>query len=253
MSDLEQKYNRKELITGIVIKMVAVIASAYGMIRTMDSLKSFTYFTNLSNILIDIVLVIFICMDICLLIWDGKKDCKKNWMYIVKFMATISITLTFVIYLTLLAPTNEEGFLQAYLSNGAGSLCVHFIAPVLAIADFILYDYRYRSTKVHALFATVPPLMYVAFVVIAANLGMRWGENMYEPYNFMNFGAKTGWFGFDLSILGSETLGIGVFYMIVVLFFIFWGVGLIYLALKNIRRKAKLSNQGQIPFDPNLI
>ena len=38
MSDLEQKYNRKELITGIVIKMVAVIASAYGMIRTMDSL-----------------------------------------------------------------------------------------------------------------------------------------------------------------------------------------------------------------------
>ena len=74
MSDLEQKYNRKELITGIVIKMVAVIASAYGMIRTMDSLKSFTYFTNLSNILIDIVLVIFICMDICLLIWDGKKD-----------------------------------------------------------------------------------------------------------------------------------------------------------------------------------
>lgn len=80
----------------------------------------------------------------------------------------------------------------------------------------------------------------MAFVVIAATLGMRWNENMYAPYNFMNFGAKTGWFGFDLSILGAETLGIGVFYMIIVLFLIFWGIGLIYLAMKNVRRSKEL-------------
>lgn len=45
MSDLETKYNRRELIIGIIIKAVAVAASVYGMIRTIDSLKSFTYFT----------------------------------------------------------------------------------------------------------------------------------------------------------------------------------------------------------------
>lgn len=239
MSDLETKYNRRELIIGIIIKAVAVAASVYGMIRTIDSLKSFIYFTNLSNILIDIVLVMFIYMDIRLLASEGAKDSKENWAYILKFMATISITLTFLIYLTLLAPTNEKGFVMAYLCNGAGSFCVHMVTPVLAIADFILFDYRYCSTKKHALFATIPPLVYVAFVVIAATLGMRWNENMYAPYNFMNFGAKTGWFGFDLSILGAETLGIGVFYMIIVLFLIFWGIGLIYLTMKNVRRKSK--------------
>lgn len=147
MSDLETKYNRRELIIGIIIKAVAVAASVYGMIRTIDSLKSFTYFTNLSNILIDIVLIMFIYMDIRLLASEGAKDSKGNWAYILKFMATISITLTFLIYLTLLAPTNEKGFVMAYLSNGAGSFCVHMVTPVLAIADFILFDYRYRSTK----------------------------------------------------------------------------------------------------------
>lgn len=241
MNDSEQKYNRQELIIGIMIKAVAVIASVYGMIRTIDSLKSFTYFTNLSNILIDIVLMMFIYMDIRLLISNGKSTCKKNWAYIVKFVATISITLTFIVYLTMLAPTDKNGFLSAYLKKGAGSLCVHFITPVLAIVDFILYDYRYRSTKLHALFATIPPLSYVVFVVIASSFGMRWGENMYAPYNFMNFGAKTGWFGFDLSLMGSDTLGIGVAYMIVALFLIFWGVGLIYLAIKNVRRKKKIN------------
>ena len=37
----------------------------------------------------------------------------------------------------LLAPTNSQGFIGAYLNNGAGSLCVHFITPVLAIIDFL--------------------------------------------------------------------------------------------------------------------
>ena len=37
---------------------------------------------------------------------------------------------------------------------------------------------------------------------------------MLAPYNFLNYGAPTGWFGFDLSLLGSKTLGIGTFYMI---------------------------------------
>lgn len=242
MKILEKEYNKKELFAGLVIKLIALVASVYGMIRTMDSLKSFTYFTNLSNILIDIVLVIFIYLDINIISSDGKKNYKGNWAYVLKFMATISITLTFLIYLTLLAPTNENGFIYAYMTNGAGSLCVHMVAPVLAIADFILFDYKYRSTKLHALFATIPPLVYVAFVVIMAGCGMRWGDDMYAPYNFLNFGAETGWFGFDLSLLGAKTLGIGVFYMIVVLFFIFLGIGEVYLWIKNIRkRNRKLS------------
>lgn len=60
---------------------------------------------------------------------------------------------------------------------------------------------------------------------------------MYAPYNFLNFGAATGWFGYDLSKLGSESLGIGVAYMIIVLLLIFIGIGFMYLKIKDIRNK----------------
>ena len=234
------EFNKNEVIAGIVIKLIAILASVYGLYMSIYSAMSFTYFTNLSNILIDIVLLIFLVSDIMLLLSKENQKNKKNWLYIVKYMATISITITFLIYLTLLAPTNKLGFINAYLNNSAGSLCLHFITPLLAIFDFMLFDYKYSSNKAHAVFATIPPLLYVVFVVIAASCGMRWKVDMYAPYNFLNFGAETGWFGFDLSQLGSKTLGVGVAYMIVVLLLIFIGIGELYLMMKNKRRKSRM-------------
>ena len=63
-------------------------------------------------------------------------------------------------------------------------------------------------------------------------------SDMLAPYNFLNYGASTGWFGFDLSLLGSKTLGIGTFYMIVVLLIIFIGLGKLYF--KNQRKQRKI-------------
>ena len=125
------------------------------------------------------------------------------------------------------------------MGNGCGSLCVHFVCPVLAIPDFCLFDYLYRSGKLHVFFSIVPLLCYVGGIVALAYMGVRWNGTMYAPYNFLNFGAKTGWFGFDLGQIGKETLGIGVAYMIAVLVIIFIGIGMAYLAIKNARRKNK--------------
>lgn len=230
-------YRKKELILGLLIKAAAIAASVYGMWRTMTGILSLTYFTNLSNLFMDMVLILFFIVDFILLASGGERIYKKNWQYIVKYMATIGITLTFLVYLTLLAPTSQVGFLNAYLQNGAGSLCVHLIAPILAILDFLWFDYRYKSNPAHIIFAVLPPLVYVGFIVLAAQLGLRWNETMSAPYNFLNFGAPTGWFGFDLSLLGAETLGIGVFYSIVLLLILFIGIGQIYLVWKEQKQK----------------
>ena len=56
---------------------------------------------------------------------------------------------------------------------------------------------------------------------------------MYAPYNFLNYHAETGWFGFDLSLMGWKTLGIGVFYMIVLLSIIFILIGKLFLFLRS--------------------
>ena len=45
-------------------EIIAVVASLYGMLQSLDHWMFFTYFTNLSNIFIDIMLVIFIIYDL---------------------------------------------------------------------------------------------------------------------------------------------------------------------------------------------
>ena len=135
-------------------------------------------------------------------------------------------------FLTILAPTYKEGIIYVYLAYVFGSLCVHFITPILAIIDFLLFSKEYKSKNIHILYSTIPPLLYVLFVVIASELGLRWG-NMHAPYNFLNYKAPTGWFGFDLSLISWETLGIGVFYMIILLSMIFMIIGKIFLWLKE--------------------
>ena len=224
--------NNKKIITSIIIKSIAIISSVYGIIRTYFSPLTFTYFTTLSNIFVSSILLVFLIREIYFLKTKKKLD-YKNYLYITKFIATISITLTFFVFLTLLAPTWSNGFIDAYLYNGAGSLCVHFITPILSIIDFILFDDDYKSNKKHAIYGIIPPLSYVLFIVILGQFGVRWFNGMYAPYNFLNYGSPTGWFGFDLSLLGWETLGIGVFYSVFLLSLLFVLVGRIFIFIRN--------------------
>ena len=224
--------NKRDLLISMIIKMIAIVVSIYGMTRSFSGIMFFTYFTNLSNIFVDVVLFIFFMYDI--LLWKQKEINIKQMMYIVKFMATISITLTFFVYMLLLAPTYETGFIGAYLNNGAGSLCVHLINPLLAIIDFLVFDYHYQSERSHVLYAVIPPLVYVGFVIVLGQVfQIRWNDVMLAPYNFLNYGAKTGWFGFNLSLFGPTTLGIGSFYMIIILLIIFIGLGTLFLKVKR--------------------
>ncbi len=220
---------KKETKIALALKIIAVIASIYGMCRNFDD-SSFTYFTNLSNVFMDVMLVISIINDIVKA--KKEKGIMSNKTYLVKFLATISITLTFLVYMLILAPTYDEGFITAYLYNGAGSLCVHFVMPILAIIDFILFDKAYKSENKHVFYAIIPPLLYVGFVIILMENGYVWRAGP-APYNFLNYKAPTGWFGFDLSVVNKETLGVGVFYMIILLSAIFVGLGKLYLKVRK--------------------
>ncbi len=235
------KYQRRDVIISIILKVIAILSSVYGLFLTLNSWKIITYFTTLSNIAIDLILCVFLILDIQLLVSDGKVNRKSNLLYIIKFLMTLSITITFLVFMFILAPTMPGGIWIAYFDYYGYSFCLHFLTPLLAIIDFILYDYGYVSDFKHALYATIPPLLYVVFVAIAGYSGMRWGNNMSAPYNFLNFGAPTGWFGFDLSLLGPDTLGIGVAYMVVVLVLFFIALGSLFLFMKDTRRKAKMN------------
>lgn len=214
----------------IIIKVVAVFASIYGMSWSIFDDGFMTFFTNLSNIFVDVGLLVS-------LVYVIKDKKPSNKWYLCRFLLTVSILLTFLIYMLVLAPTFANGFFAAYANNHFGSFCVHFVTPVLAIADFIIYDIDFVTKKIYAFIGIIPPLMYVVYIVILGQcFSYRWYGYMYAPYNFLNYGAPCGWFGIKPGTMGADTLGIGVAYMIFVLCIIFILLGLFILKICNIRK-----------------
>lgn len=261
----------REYASRTAIRAIAIVASVYGMAASWEGWMSLTYFTNLSNLAVCVAMVGSLALDSVAFARarssatsatsatsaardsaaqasatqaDAWFDTKSNAWYVFKFMVTIAIAVTFTLYLCFLAPTNKLGFVGAYMNNGCSSLCVHAIAPLLAIADFVLFDYRFRSTRAHLYVATVPPLLYVAYAVMLSEcVGVRWGVHaMRAPYNFLNYGAPAGWFGFAPQTFNVTTLGVGVLYLLIVFTLIFIGVGRVFLALKDARARAILQN-----------
>lgn len=261
----------REYASRTAIRAIAIVASVYGMAASWEGWMSLTYFTNLSNLAVCVAMVGSLALDSVAFARarssatsatsatsaaqdsaaqasatqaDAWFDTKSNAWYVFKFMVTIAIAVTFTLYLCFLAPTNKLGFVGAYMNNGCSSLCVHAIAPLLAIADFVLFDYRFRSTRAHLYVATVPPLLYVAYAVMLSEcVGVRWGVHaMRAPYNFLNYGAPAGWFGFAPQTFNATTLGVGVLYLLIVFTLIFIGVGRVFLALKDARARAILRN-----------
>lgn len=223
--------SKKDIWIRIIIRIIVIISSIYGILKTSTSLKSLTYFTTLSNIFIIAIFLVFLIYDFKAL-FTKKKTKISNNLYLTKFLATISITLTFLVFLLILAPTMPGGIIQAYLINDAGSLCVHFITPLLAIIDFLIFDYDYKSKDIHILYSIIPPICYVILIIVLSKLGMRWGT-MSAPYNFLNYRAETGWFGYNPAIRSWESLGIGVFYMIIILIIIFLILAKVLLLIKT--------------------
>ena len=260
----------REYASRTAIRAIAIVASVYGMAASWEGWMSLTYFTNLSNLAVCVAMVGSLALDSVAFARARSSatsaaqdsaaqdsaaqasatqatawfDTKSNAWYVFKFMVTIAIAVTFTLYLCFLAPTNKLGFVGAYMNNGCSSLCVHAIAPLLAIADFVLFDYRFRSTRAHLYVATVPPLLYVAYAVMLSEcVGVRWGVHaMRAPYNFLNYGAPAGWFGFAPQTFNATTLGVGVLYLLIVFTLIFIGVGRVFLALKDARARAILQN-----------
>lgn len=225
-----------------LLKLVSICASVYGMSMNWEGLFSLTYFTNLSNIAMSCVLAVALwrlgraraCGSL-----DPKDSAGNALWYRIKFVATLSIFVTFFLYTCFLAPTSSYGFLGAFMRNGGASFATHVVGPLCALADFFFFDRAFAPRPVELLYGVVPPLAYVGYVcVLSLGFGVRWKGSMLAPYNFLNFGAETGWFGYNPGHISSTSLGIGVAYFIIVFALIFLAMAAgLFRAMKALRKR----------------
>lgn len=209
----------------IVLEAIVVLSSIIGVILSiqrendqfMGGASTILYFTIQSNLWICFIL--FVLFSLKIIEKKTKKQLIKRWMYILKYVFTISITLTGVVFCFLLAPVVPEDYNPWHLA----SLLTHVIVPVCAIADIFIDEYKLKIKPKEEFFVLIPPFYYLIFSIIGFFANFDFGNGQNYPYFFLNFGCEAGLFGFV-----KEPLSIGCFYWIVLMLIIVLGTGYLY-------------------------
>ena len=211
----------------LVLKVVVILAAFIGTLLSagggrnafMGGKVVFMYFTIQSNLAIA-----FICAIGVFLLLE-KREASYVW-HVIKFVGTVSITLTGVVFGFVLAPT-----LGANAWNIQNTL-THLVVPVLAVIDFFIIAPAAEIKHKHVLYVIIPPVLYAIYAGIGYVNGWEFAAGLHYPYFFLNWGSPAGAFGFsrELPFMGC------VWWILVLLLFLI-GVGHAYLALANFLRK----------------
>jgi hypothetical protein len=174
-----RKYVNIFLVFAVLGSWIAIFVSASGTLM-QNGLNSMKYFTVLSNLLEGFASVVW-------LVSSRKNGKASSQAELLKYIAAAAVGLTCVVVLTFLGP------LYGYPAMFAGgSLFMHLLTPLIAIAEIIfLSDVTY--TRKDNRLVVLSPLIYGAFYLgnnIINGIG-EWPDTN-DWYGFLNWGLPMG-------------------------------------------------------------
>lgn len=187
--------------------------------------KRLYYFTQMSNVWIGAT-----CLFMVFYNWKNQKVNKV--IYCLKFIFTVCIAITGVVYCTLLAPFAGED----YNAWTFGSILSHVLTPVLSVADFFVDDYNANYKKRYVLYSLIPLIFYMAFSLILGAFNVDFGRGDTYPYFFLDFKSEVGFFGYK----AGNPPKLGSMYFIILFLFCILGVAYLLFALKNKKKEYKI-------------
>lgn len=219
--ELFKMYIKNRQISG-TYKMILVVVGILALLNNMGIFKGsfcldfFYKFTNLSNL----VLIIYLLLAAARQLGGMEKDAFP-WKAGVKHALMLAISVT-----CLIAHFMLNGGLV--FTDGAfhpSMLVLHYIVPIGAILDWILFDEKGTMKLYEPFLWTIFPLAYLAYSYIMVTVfSVEMGEGSRWPYPFL-----------DADINGSAKVA-GT---ILLLLIIFLALGFLYTAID--RRLAKRS------------
>lgn len=185
-------------------------------------LKRLLYFTAQSNIWLGIT---FTALTVLPLFSAEKQARWTPHLYLLKYIFTVSITMTGLVFCGLLAPFSGDDYRPWTTCN----VLTHVAAPLFAVVDFFLDEFPFPLGKKEILFSLLPPLCYFSVAGFLGVLGTDFGRGEPYPYFFMNFRSPAGIFGF------SDTLPfiLGSAYWLALFGLITYGIALLYARLSR--------------------
>ena len=207
---------------------VGVIVSVFSALddNFTHRYKRLMYFTAQSNLWIGITFTLVLLFPLFRL---KNKEKWERTLYIIKYIFTVSITMTGLVFCAVLAPFAPPDYRAWEFCN----VLTHVVTPTLAIADFIVEKKRIRLTARHVFASLLPPFFYFTTASILGAFHFDFGRGEPYPYFFMNYHSPAGVFGFV-----REQPFIGSFYWWAVFIALMLLIAYAYAKI-NARRKAR--------------
>ena len=143
-----------------------------------NKIEMFKFYTVDSNILMGLISLLFIIYELKLL--NNKIDMIPKRIYILKFIATSAITLTFVTTLFFLAP--QYGLYAMYNNN---NLFFHLIVPLLALISYIFFE-KHENEYKYAYLGIIPMFIYSIYYTLMILINLNNGGLTFK-YDFYGF------------------------------------------------------------------
>lgn len=217
----------------LLLKSLTVLASLGGLLLSLLESeihgyshwsKRFLYFTAQSNVWIGTTMFLLVLYTIF-------KRKPPTFLYALKYLFTVSITVTFLVFTCLLGPFGDRSYhLWAF-----SSWLTHIFAPVFAIADFFVDRRNIPLRKNQTWLCILPPLTYAAITVLLEIFGVDFGRGLIYPYFFMDIRSPVGFFGFSDELPYFA----GTFYWFAALSIVVWGIGELYFRLHKSNHATK--------------
>ena len=129
----------------------------------------FVYFTNDSNILASLFCLLLVPFNIKAL--KSGKDEIPQWALLLKFVGTVAVTLTFLVVVFFLGPT--QGY--ALMFSGV-CMELHLICPLLCIFSFCFFERGLCLSKKQSWWGVVPTLIYGTLYLVMVVFLKRWED-----------------------------------------------------------------------------
>lgn len=215
MRDLSPMQKILSYILKAIVIASAVIGTFLSWHTGRDSFMGgrtvFMFFTIQSNIALAVI-----CLIGLVKMLKGKPF--SDLWYIIKFVGTISITLTGAVFCFVLVPAGAVWNVQNVLT--------HVVVPVAGILDFFVTGISSSIKKRNDLWVIVPPILYAIYAGIGYVRNWQFAEGYNYPYFFLNWGSPAGAFGFT-----NELPYMGCAWWILALFCALLIVGMLYLLI----------------------
>ncbi len=179
-------------------------------IDIVDYVNPYYFFTVDSNILMGIMAFVFAIYEY-LLLKKRKKEIPK-YIYILKYMFTVSVALTFLTTALYLAPFSEAGYYPFFANS---NLFFHLIVPLLSIITFVFFENNSNIKYKETYYGLIPMLIYSAFYTINGLAHMENGKvpNIYDWYGFFKVGKDSIIFVFLIMLVATYIICLAIWYL----------------------------------------